>query len=126
MFSDSELKSLAIQSGLSKQEIYDVYHKSVVEAEALGKDNDKSFVLEIMKSFAGLDEEDKNKTIQRINSQFIESGFKDFDEFLESIWNDVQEDIVSTNFSPAVRPEHNLGHAVKFPPEDIDDDEEIQ
>jgi hypothetical protein len=119
---DLELKLLAIKAGISKSEIIEIYKKSIIEAKSLGKQNDKEFILEIIKSFVGLEENDKNNSIINLNNKFIHSGYADFNTFLEDLW--LNEDIVSTDFSPDVRPEHMLGHAITLTTNIEDDDED--
>ena len=130
MINATVLRSIALQAGLSKDQIYDIYNNAVQEAKSLGKENDISFVLEIIKSFSGLDEEDVNITIKKLNARFLESGYTDFDKFIEDVWTStapiggVSTGIKSTDFPSAVRPEHNLGHAIKFPSEEDDEKDE--
>jgi len=125
---DSLLKSIALQSGISKNEITNIYHKAINEAKYLGKEHDEDFILSIVKSLSGLDEEDINQTIKNLNTKFLESGYTDFDKFLEDTWDKIEEDaiqgIVSTDFPPSVRPEHMLGHAIKFPPDEEEDNKD--
>jgi len=130
MISDSLLRSIALQAGLSQYEIQDIYKNAVDEAKSLGKQNDDAFVMDIIKSFSGLDEQDINITIKKLNSRFIESGYTDFDKFLEDAWTSTagigssNVGVQSTDFPPDVRPEHKLGHAVKMPGTDLDDEDE--
>jgi hypothetical protein len=129
VINQSVLRSIALQVGLSQYEIQDIYKRAIDEAKHLGKQNDDNFILDIIKSFSGLDEEDMNIAIKKLNAKFIESGYTDFDQFLEDSWagspmGGVSTGIQSTDFPSDVRPEHKLGHSVKMPPDDIMDDEE--
>lgn len=129
MINQSILRSIALQAGLSQYEISDIYKNAVDEAKSLGKQNDDNFVLNIVKSFSGLDEEDMNITIKKLNAKFIESGYTDFDQFLEDSWagspmGGVSTGTQSTDFPSDIRPEHKLGHSVKMPPDDIIDDDD--
>jgi len=130
MITDSMLRSIALQAGLSKYEMQDIYKNAVNEANSLGKGSDDNFVLSIINSFAGLDEESINNTIKKLNIKFIESGYTDFDKFLEDAWvstgsiGNTSAGVQSTDFPQDVRPEHKLGHAVKMPPVDIEDEED--
>lgn len=133
MISESDLKNIALQAGLSKSEILEIKEKAIEEAKALGKQHDDDYVLSIIRTFSGLDEEDINYTIKKLNTKFIESGCNDFDEFLEDTWTSTapigslgksEVGIQSTDFPPSVRPEHKLGHTVKFPPEDLESDDD--
>jgi hypothetical protein len=119
------LKNIALQAGLSKNEINNYYDKAVNEAKYLGKHHDDDYVLSIVRTLVGLDEEDINQTVKNINTKFIESGYSDFNKFLEDVWEETSatSGIVSTDFPPEDRPEHKLGHAVKFPP-DVEDKKE--
>ena len=122
----SVLKSIALKAGLSKDEIYELYSQAIEEAKYLGKEGDISFVLEIVQTLAGLDEEDINKTISKLNTKFLESDYTDFNQYLEDNWEkDFKENdgLVSTDFPPDVRPEHKLGHSVKFPPDETEEED---
>jgi|WetSurMetagenome_2_1015567.scaffolds.fasta_scaffold572608_2 hypothetical protein len=130
MIQQDELRNIALQAGLSKAEIDRIYGDAIDEADALGKGKDDDFVLQIVKIFAGLNEEDYLKTIENLNRRFIESGYTDLEKYLEDYWTGTvpispmgKEGISSTDFAPANRPENNLGHAAKFPPEYIDDED---
>jgi len=124
MISDSALRIIALRAGISQQKIMIMYNAAIDEAVSLGKGGDDAFVFEILKTYAGLNEEDIIHTIKNLNKRFLESDIINFDEFLENEWNKKDEEIVSTNFAPDVRPEHTLGHAIKLMPDEDDEDEE--
>jgi len=66
MIQQDELRNIALQAGLSKAEIDRIYGDAIDEADALGKGKDDDFVLQIVKIFAGLNEEDYLKTIKEL------------------------------------------------------------
>lgn len=118
MIQDSTLRQLALQAGISQKEIVQIYFNAINEAETLGKENDDNFILDIIKTFIGLNEESIKDTIANLNKKFLESGYTDFNQFLEDTWTSTAPiggvgTVVSTDFPPSVRPEHMLGHSVK-------------
>ena len=124
MLSNSILRRVALRAGISQQKIIVMYNAAINEAISLGKGKDDDFILEILETYAGLNEEDIINTVKNLNKKFIESNFKNFDEFIENEWNKKDEEIVSTDFNPNVRPEHNLGHTMKLVVNDEEEDEE--
>jgi hypothetical protein len=102
-------KLLSFKSGKSIVFIESIHRTAIKEATSLGLQEDEVFVESIVTSLLEIDEETYQETIKQLNKQFLQSTFKSFDEFLESL---LTEDglaggtgITSTSFSIGSRPE---------------------
>jgi hypothetical protein len=124
MLSNSTLRKIALRAGISQQKIMKMYNAAIDEAVSIGKGNDDKFVLDILETYAGLNEEDISQTQSDLYSRFLESDFINFDKFLETEWAKVDEDIVSTEFTPDIRPEHMLGHSGRVGSDEDEENEE--
>ena len=89
-------KKLAYKYGIKVSKIREAYSQAVKEAASLGQTQYK-FIKDIMVELLDADRVSLSK-------RFMESGCKDFNEFMESL---IDEEIVSSDFSPDQRPEGN-------------------
>lgn len=87
-------KKLAYKYGIKVSKIKEAYMTAKKEAASLGQTQYK-FIRDIMLELLDADR-------VSISKRYMESGCKDFNEFLESL---IDEEIVSSAFSPDQRPE---------------------
>jgi hypothetical protein len=84
--------------GIKSSVVNKTFLHCIKEADYLGQKNNSSFIKEMMFDILCSD----NKLCAE---RFIESKEPDFQKFIDSL---MDEEIVSTDFSPEVRPEGNL------------------
>ena len=110
---------LSILSGKPLSEVKEYYNKAIKEKDFLGiKENETHFLTEMMKVYLDIEEDACSKTL---SDSFIKSGKSSFNEFLESLLSE-EGMTVSTDFSPAVKPETMLdANKIK---KDLEDEEE--
>lgn len=99
--SNINFKALAKRAGLPVKVVMVKYDQALADAKVMGMENNQSYVLEILNSLLGLNEEDLHKTIVRINNDFLNSGYSRLSEYLEAVVNDnlqPMEELMSVGF----------------------------
>jgi len=106
------LKECVIEWGIKYSEIKKIYDIALEESKSFCKENDLLFIKEVMKELL--------QPNDNFTKNFIKSEHKDFDKFYNSLFD---EDTVSTDFAPNLRPQGNL-HTVYTDEEPIEDENE--
>jgi hypothetical protein len=95
------LETFVYESGIKASIIKQVYKDAYNESKFLNKENDLSFIKETMETI--LDITEGSKTCAE---KFILSKYISFDKYVEDLIDcDLTEDLMSTSFSPSVKPE---------------------
>lgn len=110
---DKFLKSFVYFYGIKASEVNKIYKEALSEAYSLGQEGNAEFILETMKIIINADP-------ALCTKHFVESEFSNFDEFIESLFD---ETLMTTNFSPSERPEKYI-HKQKSVTLDFLDDED--
>lgn len=109
-------KSYAYRSGRSLEEVKNIYEKALKESDCLGMSDNLKFVEDIFTTMLGLNEEDYEETLKKLNNRFKESGYTDFHKFLEDTLNSVSFYNLTPTANPVAvidLPPSGKGHKVR-------------